>query len=285
MASLRRRPQKATLFGTSTVSVFIHAALIVLFTLNPWPVWMKTQPIVYSVTLMSMPLSEPEIPKAEAMPAPKAVPVEKKKPVEKPLKVEKPKPVEKPIEKPIEKPKKEDLVEKVKKPLPKVEKPDEEKETRKHIQEALEEIRRKVTLDEIRKRVAGREKTEEQPKVVNPPKTPVASPSKVSAPTPPPSARSESALNEYYSLIWARIKGEWTIPENLLKEMVDLETIIVVIIERDGRIQKSWFEKKSGNALYDQSAMRAIKKADPLPAIPKELNENALEVGIRFIPE
>jgi colicin import membrane protein len=92
-------------------------------------------------------------------------------------------------------------------------------------------------------------------------------------------------LNEYYSLLWARIKQEWTIPENLLKEMVDLETIIVVIIERDGRIQKSWFEKKSGNALYDQSAMRAIKKADPLPAIPKELHEHALEVGIRFIPE
>jgi outer membrane biosynthesis protein TonB len=137
--------------------------LVILFTLNPWPVWMKTQPIVYSVTLLSTPLSEPVIPKAEAMPAPKADPVEKKKPVEKPLKVEKPKPVEKPIEKP----KKDDLVEKVKKPLPKVEKPDEEKETRQHLQEALEEIRRKVTLDEIRKRVAGREQTEERPSSQN----------------------------------------------------------------------------------------------------------------------
>jgi len=73
--------------------------------------------------------------------------------------------------------------------------------------------------------------------------------------------------------------------ENLLKEMVDLETIIVLIIERNGKIQKFYFEKKSGNALYDQSAMRAIKKAEPLPPIPKELSEDSLEIGIRFFPD
>jgi TonB family protein len=89
----------------------------------------------------------------------------------------------------------------------------------------------------------------------------------------------ESKLNDYYSLIWTKIKGVWTIPENLLKVTVDLETVIVVIIKRDGKIQKFWFEKKSGNAVYDQSAMRAIRKAEPLPPIPKELGENTLEFG------
>ncbi len=73
--------------------------------------------------------------------------------------------------------------------------------------------------------------------------------------------------------------------ENLFKEMVDLETILVVIIERTGRLQKVCFEKKSGKALYDQSAMRAIKKAEPLPPIPKELSEDTLEIGIRFLPD
>jgi TonB family protein len=95
----------------------------------------------------------------------------------------------------------------------------------------------------------------------------------------------ESKVNGYYSLVWAKNKGAWTIPENLLKETVDLETIIIVIIERNGKIQKWWFEKKSGNALYDQSAMRAIKKAEPLPPIPKELSEDILEIGIRFLPD
>jgi TonB family protein len=61
-----------------------------------------------------------------------------------------------------------------------------------------------------------------------------------------------------------------------------LETIIIIIIERDGKIQKWWFEKKSGSALYDQSAMRAIKKAEPLPSLPKELNKDILEFGILF---
>jgi TonB family protein len=67
--------------------------------------------------------------------------------------------------------------------------------------------------------------------------------------------------------------------------MVDLETIIVIIIERDGKVKQMWFGKRSGNAPYDQSAMRAIKKAEPLPALLKELSENVLEAGIRFRPE
>ena len=97
--------------------------------------------------------------------------------------------------------------------------------------------------------------------------------------------RSEFILNEYYSMIWARIKGSWTLPENLVKEMVDLKTIIVIIIERDGKVKQIWFEEKSGDAPYDRSAIRAIKKAEPLPILPKELGENVLEVGIRFRPE
>jgi TonB family protein len=95
----------------------------------------------------------------------------------------------------------------------------------------------------------------------------------------------EAKLNDYYSTIWAKIKKEWSLPENLPKGKIDLETIIVVVIEKDGRVQKSWFEKKSGNTLYDQMAMRAIKKADPFPPIPKELGDSPFEIGFRFYPE
>jgi TonB family protein len=89
-------------------------------------------------------------------------------------------------------------------------------------------------------------------------------------------------LSDYYNEIWAKIKKEWTIPENLSEKKGDWEPIIILTIERDGRVQKSWFEKRSGNNLYDQSAVRAIKKAEPFPPLPKEWGENTLEIGIRF---
>jgi colicin import membrane protein len=151
-----------------------------------------------------------------------------------------------------------------------VKKKEKDKESLRRLQKALEEIGKKMAIDEIQKKVARREREEERSAVVSSRNIPL---------------EMESKQNEYFGLDWAKIKGAWTIPENLVKEMVDLEATIVVIIERNGKVQKLWSEKKSGNVLYDQSAMRAIKKAEPLPPIPKELSEDTLEIGIRFFPD
>ncbi|OGP79018.1 MAG: hypothetical protein A2V86_14925 [Deltaproteobacteria bacterium RBG_16_49_23] len=244
--------------ATFGVSLLFHFAIVIFLSLNPWPDMMKVRPTAYTVTLMPVSVPETEIPKPPAPPV---------------LKEEKIKPVEK--VKPIQKPKKEDIVEKVKK-----KEKERDTESLKHLQEALEEIRKKAALDEIQKRMAKRVVTTPAP----PPAIISPAPSPVTPPTLSPSLR-ESKLNEYYGLIWVKIKGAWTIPENLLKEGVDFETIIIIIIERNGKVQKSWFEKKSGNALYDQMAMRAVIKAEPLPPIPKELNQESLEIGIRFFPD
>ena len=274
------RFQRARILKMGVLSFLIHVALIVLFTLNPWPSLTKTQPLVYTVTLMAVP--EPEIQKVEAAPPPKektSPPPEKKEP---------PKPPE--VKKPKEKPKRDDIVEKVKKPVKKVEKPEKTKmdqEALRKLQQELEEIRKKAALDEIRKKLAQREKVEKPP--VEPPPLPPKLPApplpKVSAPAPSEPTSLESKLSEYYNMLWTKIKEEWTLPENVLKERVDLETIIVVIIERNGKVLKTWFEKRSGNALYDQMAMRAIIKAEPMPPFPKDLTESTLEIGIRFFPE
>jgi TonB family protein len=247
-----RPPKTSGLLKMGGASFFIHVAMVAFFSLNLWPTIIKARPTAYTVTLMPIPIQEPKIQKPSLPPV---------------VKEEIPKPIEKPK---IEKPKKDDIVEKIKKTQ-------KEKIELKPLQEAIEEIRKKVALDKIEKNVARREKTEERAPVVSSP-VPM-----VSSPKTSPSV--ESKLNEYYSMIWAKIKEAWTIPENLLKKTVDLETVIVIIIERDGKIQKSWFEKKSGNALFDHMAMRAIKKAAPLPPIPKEFNEKTLEIGIRFFPD
>ena len=266
------------------LSLVLHIGLIVFLSLTPWPSAIKAHPIIYAVTLM--PVSAPETKPQASLPPP--VPKEKT-----PEPAEKPKP---PPERPVVKLKKDDIVEKIGKAPQKIEKKEEKKVPLHNLQDALEEIRKKAAIDEIKRRIARREKTEEHP-VVPPPVAPpapvpklpptplpVATPTAPSVPAPKASAV-DSKLNEYYSLVWAKIKEAWTIPESFLKEMVDMETVIIILIERDGRIRKMWFEKKSGNALYDQMAERAIKKADPLPPIPKDLGENHLELGIRFTPD
>ena len=249
-----RSPDIDHLLKMGGVSLAIHIVLVIFLSLNPWPTIIKVQPTAYTVNLVPIAVPEPE--------------TRFKQPPLPPIKEEE-------KQKPITKPKKDDMVEKVKKPDKKVVKTEEKKVDLKKLQEDLEELRKKVKLDEIRKRVAHREKEEKKPPVSSP--APVVSSSK-------PSSISESIVNQYYSLIWAKIKEAWTIPKNVLEERVDLETVIVVIIEKDGRIKKYWFEKKSGNDLYDQTAVRAIKKAEPLPPLPNELGEETLEVGIRFSP-
>ena len=44
------------------------------------------------------------------------------------------------------------------------------------------------------------------------------------------------------------------------------------------------FEKKSGNPQLDESALRAIKKANPLPPLPPGIEEEKFDLGIRFKP-
>ncbi len=242
---------------TFGISILIHLMVAILFSLNPWPTMIKVRPTTYTVTLMPLSIPEPEAPP----PPPPLLKEEKSKPVEK--------------IKPAEKIKKDDIVEKIKK--------DEKKESLNRLQQERDEIRRKAALDEIRKRIAKREDITPPPPPVLPRVEPQPTPL-IAPPTLSPSMR-ESKLSEYYGLLWAKIKSSWTIPDHLLKEKVDLETIIVIIIEQNGKIQKSWFEKKSGNALYDKMAMRAVIKADPLPPIPNELNTESLEIGIRFIPD
>jgi TonB family protein len=252
---LQKRPDTEELLKMGAVSLGLHILLVIFLSLNPWPVLIKAQPMAYTVTLVPVAIPEPET-RFKQPPLPE-------------VKEEK--------EKPITKPKKDDIVEKVKKSPEKVEKPEEKKADLKRLQEALEELRKKIAMDEIQKKVARREKVEERPTAAPPP-VPVVSATKSSAAV-------ETKLSQYYSILWAKIKKAWTIPENLLKERVDLETIIIVIIESDGKIKRTWFEKKSGSDLYDQMAMRAIKKAEPLPPIPKELGEDTLEIGIRFFPD
>jgi protein TonB len=53
-------------------------------------------------------------------------------------------------------------------------------------------------------------------------------------------------------------------------------------IGRDGTVTGLKVEKSSGNALYDQAALRAITDATPLPPLPDDFKESSLRVHLGF---
>ena len=90
-------------------------------------------------------------------------------------------------------------------------------------------------------------------------------------------------LRLYCTEIWAKVRNHWVLPEQLL-DKTGLTSIVVVRIAQDGRVLKAEHEHKSGHALFDLSAMRAVQKASPFPPLPRALRPGPLEIGIRFRP-
>jgi colicin import membrane protein len=88
-------------------------------------------------------------------------------------------------------------------------------------------------------------------------------------------------MHAYYALIWSRIKGGWALPQGLMPGEV-LEAVIDVTILRSGAVTDVNFEKRSGNRYFDESAMKAIRKASPFPPLPMVIGESSIQVGIRF---
>jgi len=304
------------LLKAGAFSLLIHIALAILVTLSGRPSMTEMGPSVYRVTIRAFSPRGDGGPLGSSIPGPRGSPGVASEPAEKPKSVEKPRMIESKKKEVAHKEKKEKSYERAANQTPEGLKRTLKKEgfekqkSSKHLQEALEEINKKAALEQIQKRVSLRAKLERGTAVESGTtrlsQEPAPSSSGTGAgsgsgtgsgsvgsptggsPWGSPSGGSsalESKLNDYYNMIWAKIKKEWTLPGDLPKGRTNLETIIVVVIERNGKIQKSWFEKKSGNVQYDQTAMRAIKKAEPLPAIPKEFSDDTFEVGIRFHPE
>src|SRR5262249_29641243 len=53
-------------------------------------------------------------------------------------------------------------------------------------------------------------------------------------------------------------------------------------IQRDGSIRPPRIGQTSGNALYDQAALRAIVEASPFPPLPREWPKPSLTVEMTF---
>ena len=130
------------------------------------------------------------------------------------------------------------------------------------LAEALERIRQRAKVKEIS---VGKSEAQPLPKGLQaPPKTQGAT-------------GDDSQYNQYGGRLGAVIKSYWYFPGGKKGER---ETIVSITVMRNGTIKINRIEKSSGNALFDESALRAIKKASPFEPPPAEY-----EYSLRFADE
>lgn len=88
--------------------------------------------------------------------------------------------------------------------------------------------------------------------------------------------------NAYVANIKIRFMDNWILPD-LSNWNKELEAIVVVKVDRHGKIIKSFFEKKTDNAYFNKFVEKTIKKTDPLPPLPDDFQEE-VEFGLIFRP-
>lgn len=93
-----------------------------------------------------------------------------------------------------------------------------------------------------------------------------------------------SALeNQYYIAIISRLQAIWSLPEYKDWEP-SLMASVIITINKDGRIAKSYFEHQSGDNIFDRFVTKALQDVGQFPPIPAAMKKQQMEVGLRFKP-
>lgn len=141
------------------------------------------------------------------------------------------------------------------------------------LERAMAEIRKKAAAQTVVRSPA--KAAPEKPAPAEPAPAPAAA-------TPGPGdALLNAQMRVYYGQIWTRIRGGWALPEGMLRSEV-LETVVHVTILRSGAVAEVGYEKRSGNRYFDESALKAVRKAAPFPPLPAGIGEGSVDIGIRF---
>jgi colicin import membrane protein len=88
----------------------------------------------------------------------------------------------------------------------------------------------------------------------------------------------------YQMEVEQRIKSNWSYPVAIVEPEIrkTLEAIVVVKVNSNGKILKSWVKKRSSNVMFDQSVVKAIDRSDPLPPFPEGYRRTQDEIEINF---
>lgn len=82
----------------------------------------------------------------------------------------------------------------------------------------------------------------------------------------------------YTNMIVKKISKNW----QWSTEFGRLKTVIYFKIMRSGAIESAIIKNPSGDTLFDQQAIRAVKLSSPFPPLPAGYNENTLGVYFEF---
>jgi colicin import membrane protein len=84
----------------------------------------------------------------------------------------------------------------------------------------------------------------------------------------------------YQMEVEAWIKRNWSYPIAMDKKK--LEAVVVLMVKQDGAIMKTRLDKRSGNALFDESVLKAVERSNPLPPFPDSYRKSYDEIEITF---
>jgi colicin import membrane protein len=87
----------------------------------------------------------------------------------------------------------------------------------------------------------------------------------------------------YQAAIFKRLQQFWALPE-FKKWDPSLTAIVVITINQEGAITNQFFEKRSGDKVFDQFVEKTLRDSVPLPPIPAALRKSQYEIGLRFKP-
>ncbi|GAB6142863.1 cell envelope integrity protein TolA [Desulfocicer niacini] len=96
------------------------------------------------------------------------------------------------------------------------------------------------------------------------------------------SADSNRAIDLYNLELMYRIQQNWAFNRQLAGGNDAMEVRILIKILKSGQIRDIWFETRSGNRFLDESALKAVKKSNPLSPLPR--GYNTYDVGLVFTP-
>jgi TonB family protein len=86
----------------------------------------------------------------------------------------------------------------------------------------------------------------------------------------------------YLASLRNKIGSRWVPPQGVDARSRPVKTTVYFRVHRDGKITQASIETSSGYAFFDQTAMRALLAATPLPPLPAGYPDNYLGVHFGF---